>query len=88
MTMHTNLNSQNKDIYIILKWAFAILSMVMLSPVRAQTSEKINISFFGLSVCNGSNADNKQGFAWQFYHSNTIDRTNYQYFNVSTGGDK
>jgi hypothetical protein len=41
----------------------------------------------GSSVCNGSNAEKKQGYSHQFYFNNIIDTTKYRYFNVSTGGD-
>ena len=52
-----------------------------------QKNEKLNITFFGSSVCLGSGAEDKKGYAYQFYHNNTIDTTKYNYFNASTGGD-
>jgi lysophospholipase L1-like esterase len=52
-----------------------------------QNKEKINITFFGSSVCLGSGAEDKKGYAYQFYYNNTIDTTKYNYFNASTGGD-
>jgi hypothetical protein len=69
-----------KNIYIILLLAFNCSAF-------GQINQKLNLTFFGSSVCNGSNAESKHGYAWQFYYSNTIDTTKYHYFNVSTGGD-
>jgi hypothetical protein len=40
-----------------------------------QNIEKINITFFGSSVCLGSGAEDKKGYAYQFYYNNTIDTT-------------
>ena len=55
--------------------------------VFGQNNKKLNITFFGSSVCLGSGAENKKGYAYQFYYNNTIDTTKYKYFNASTGGD-
>lgn len=54
--------------------------------VFAQT-ERINITFFGSSVCRGAGAENNHGYAWQFYHSGAIDTVKFNYLNASTGGD-
>ena len=69
------------------KNVFILLLIIFSYYAFGQVNQKINLSFFGSSVCNGSNAESKHGYAWQFYNNNVIDTTKYQYFNVSTGGD-
>jgi hypothetical protein len=66
---------------------FILLLLVFSCSVFGQVKQNFNLTFFGSSVCNGSNAESKHGYAWQFYYNNTIDTTKYKYFNVSTGGD-
>ncbi|MDP4680989.1 MAG: hypothetical protein NWS46_11555, partial [Cyclobacteriaceae bacterium] len=56
----------------------AILIVAFNTIASGQKTEKINITFFGSSVCLGSGAENKQGYAYQFYHNNTIDTTRYK----------
>jgi lysophospholipase L1-like esterase len=52
-----------------------------------QSREKTHLTFWGSSVCNGTGAENKHGYAWKAYHGNIIDTTRYAYANASTGGD-
>ncbi|WP_439129063.1 SGNH/GDSL hydrolase family protein [Polaribacter sp.] len=52
-----------------------------------QNKSKVNLTFFGSSVCKGYGAKNDQGYAWMFYNSNVIDTLKYKYYNVSTNGD-
>lgn len=66
---------------------FVLLIICTYQVSFGQNNEKLNITFFGSSVCLGSGAENKQGYAYQFYHNNTIDTAKYNYFNASTGGD-
>jgi hypothetical protein len=70
-----------------LKNLFLLLIICTNYTVFGQKNEKLNITFFGSSVCLGSGAEDKKGYAYQFYHNNTIDTTKYNYFNASTGGD-
>ena len=69
------------------KKVFILLFVIFSCYAFGQVNQKINLTFFGSSVCNGSNAESKHGYAWQFYNNNVIDTTKYKYFNVSTGGD-
>ena len=61
--------------------------LLYLSCLSAQNKPKINLSFFGSSVCQGTGAKDDKGYAWQFYNRNVIDTTKYKYHNASTGGD-
>ena len=60
---------------------------VLTIPVQGQNAQKVNLTFFGSSVCYGAGATDKQGYAWMFYNRNDIDTSAYNYFNASTGGD-
>lgn len=53
----------------------------------AQSEQKINVTFFGSSVCSGSAAENQHGYGWQVFKSGAVDTLKYKYFNASTGGD-
>ena len=55
--------------------------------VRAQGDQKINVTFFGSSVCAGSAAENQHGYGWQVFNSGAVDSLKYNYINASTGGD-
>lgn len=63
------------------------LLFVLTIPVQGQDAQKVNLTFFGSSVCYGAGATDKQGYAWMFYNRNDIDTSAYNYFNASTGGD-
>jgi lysophospholipase L1-like esterase len=66
---------------------FFIIILLGLGFFVSGQNQKVNISFFGSSVCNGTGAEENHGYAWQFFHSNVIDTSKYKYSNVSTGGD-
>ena len=75
------LNYLNKTI------TFIILFFIVFSHCDAQNALKKNISFFGSSVCKGVGAADNKGYAWLLKYNNVIDSTQFNYFNVSTGGD-
>jgi hypothetical protein len=53
----------------------------------AQNPPRINVTFFGSSVCLGAGAEEYHGYGWQLFHNGAIDTSKYKYFNASTGGD-
>lgn len=70
-----------------IKNVFILLLVIFSWFAFGQVNQKNNLTFFGSSVCNGSNAESKHGYAWRFFYNNIIDTTKYRYYNVSTGGD-
>jgi len=65
-----------------------ILVFIFLScSLLAQEHPYVNVTFFGSSVCRGSGAEDRKGYAWQFFHSGAIDTSRFRYYNASTGGD-
>jgi lysophospholipase L1-like esterase len=75
--------SDNMSRYLI---GIALLLGIGFSAL-GQPKATINVTFFGSSVCYGTGAEKNHGYAWQFFHSGTIDTTRFRYFNASTGGD-
>ena len=68
------------------KALFLLCIFLVIGSLSAQ-NDRANLVFFGSSVCRGSGAIDRAGYAFQFYHSGAIDTTRYAYFNASTGGD-
>lgn len=51
-------------------------------------NKKVNVTFFGSSVCKGAGAEDNHGYAHQLFHNNnSINTEKFKYFNASTGGD-
>lgn len=66
---------------------FLFSLLISLNCTISAQKEKVNVTFFGSSVCKGSGDPNFHGYAWQFFHNGAVDTTQYEYINASKGGD-
>ncbi len=69
------------------RYLYILGLLISISFSLPAQNERINITFFGSSVCRGTGAENNHGYAWQFFNSGAIDTVKFKYFNASTGGD-
>lgn len=64
-----------------------LILLACISSAADAQKGRVNLTFFGSSVCWGTGAEHDHGYAWQFSHNGALDTAKYRYFNVSTGGD-